>query len=287
MALDLVSTPTRDPDSPRHPLVQTYQWELEKLSAQFRTRAAVVVALLGPLLFGVGLSVSSNVPADTLFGRWVGDSGYAIPLVVLGFAGSWGFPLLTCLVAGDIFSAEDHYGTWTSILTRSISRRGVFTGKVLAAATYAVVVLVLLTLSSLATGVLLVGHQSLIGLSGNVVSPGPAAGLVLASWAVALPGVLVSASLGVVLSVLSRNSLAGIVGPTVAGLVFQLLLLVPGLGPVRAVLPNASFIAWHGLWADPTFTGPVLTATLADLVYVAVFLGVAWWSFHRRDIAAS
>ena len=285
MALDLVSEPARDTSGPRHPLAQTYQWELEKLSAQFRTRAAVLVALLGPLLFGVGLTVSSSVPADTLFGRWVGDSGFAIPLVVLGFAGSWAFPLLTCLVAGDIFSAEDHYSTWTSILTRSISRRGVFTGKVLAAATYAVVVLVLLALSSLAAGVLLIGHQSLIGLSGNVVSPGHAVALVLASWTVALPGVLVAATLGIVLSVLSRNSLAGIVGPTVAGLVFQLLLLVPGLGPVRGVLPNASFIAWHGLWADPAFTGPVLTATVADLAYAAVFLGVAWWSFHRRDIA--
>ena len=106
--------------------------------------AAALVCLLGPLLFGRRPAVSSTVPADTLFGRWVGDSGYAIPLVVLGFAGSWGFPLVVCLVAGDIFSAEDHYQTWASILTRSISRRGVFAGKVLATSTYAVAALVLL-----------------------------------------------------------------------------------------------------------------------------------------------
>ena len=91
------------PGSLGHPLWLTFQWELEKLTAQFRTRLALVVALLGPALFAIGLKLATDVPADTLFGRWVGDSGYAVALVVLGFAGAWGFPLLMCLVAGDIF----------------------------------------------------------------------------------------------------------------------------------------------------------------------------------------
>ena len=270
-----------------HPLWQTYQWELEKLSAQFRTRAALAICLLGPVAFAVGLQASSTVPADTLFGRWVGTSGYAIPLVVLGFAGSWGFPLVTCLVAGDIFSAEDHYGTWMSLLTRSVSRRSIFFGKVLAAMTYAVAVMVLLTSSSLMAGVLIVGHQPLVGLSGNVVASTHAVLLVLASWAVAMPGVLVAASLGIVVSIATRNSLAGIVVPTVVGLVLQLMLLISGLGPLPRALPNASFNAWHGLWASPSFAGPLVTACTADLVYLAIFLSVSWLVFQGRDVTAA
>ena len=265
----------------------TYQWELEKLSAQARTRIAAAVCLLGPLLFAAGLQLSSTVPADTLFGRWVGDSGFAIPLVVLGFAGSWGFPLVVCLVAGDIFSAEDHYQTWTAILTRSVSRRDIFAGKVLAAMTYACGALLLLCLSSLAGGLLFVGHESLIGLSGNTVPAGHATALVLLSWLVAAPSVLAFAALGILVSIATRNGLAGVVLPTVAGLVLQLLLLIGGLGPVRLALPNAGFVAWHGLWASPAFAGPVGAAVAAAAVALVCCLGAGWAMFRRRDVTAA
>ena len=33
------------------------------------------------------------------------------PLVLLGFGGMWFLPLLTAMVTGDLFSAEDHHGT--------------------------------------------------------------------------------------------------------------------------------------------------------------------------------
>lgn len=261
-----------------------YQWELEKLSAQARTRLAAAVCLFGPLLFAIGLQLSSTVPADTLFGRWVGDSGYAIPLVVLGFAGSWGFPLVVCLVAGDIFSAEDQYQTWNVILTRSVSRRDVFTAKVLAAMTYAACALVLLCLSSLAGGLAFVGHQQIVGLSGNTVSGGHATALVLVSWLVAAPSVLAFAALGVLVSIVTRNGLAGVIVPTVVGLVLELLLLVGGIGPVRALLPNAGFIAWHGMWASPSFLEPITKGVLAALVYAALCLAIGWRVFHRRDV---
>lgn len=264
-----------------------YSWEVEKLSAQARTRLAGLVCLLGPLLFAVGLQLSSTVPADTLFGRWVGDSGYAVPLVVLGFAGSWGFPLVVCLVAGDIFSSEDHYQTWATILTRSLSRRDVFVGKVLAVLTYAAAASVLLCLSSLAGGLVLVGHQSLVGLSGNTVASAHAFGLVLMSWLVASPSVLFFATLGVLVSIVTRNSLAGVVVPTVVGLALQLLLLVGGLGRVPSVLPNASFVAWHGLWASPRFVGPAVQGGCAALVYASLCLVLAWRSFRRRDLSGA
>ena len=268
-----------------HPLWLTYQWELEKLTAQFRTRLALLVALVGPVLFAVGLEFATDVPADTLFGRWVADSGYAVPLVVLGFAGSWGFPLLVCLVAGDIFSAEDHYRTWTSLLTRSVGRSSVFGGKVLAALTYSVVMVILLTVSSLLSGLLTVGRQPLVGLSGNLLGSAHAALLVLSSWASVLPAVLSFAALGVLVSVATRNSLAGILVPTVLGLLLQLLLLVGGVvDGIRPFLPGASFIAWVGLFAAPSFGRPLAIGIGCSSIYAAIFLTAAWVLFRRRDV---
>ncbi len=277
----------RPVDAARPGVWQVYQWELEKLSAQVRTRLAGALCLIGPLVFAVGLQLSSTLPADTLFGRWVGDSGFAIPLVVLGFAGSWGFPLVACLVAGDIFSTEDHHRTWTLILTRSVSRRDLFLGKVLATASYVGCAMTLLCLSSLASGLLLVGHRPLVGLSGNPVSAWHAVALVLSSWLVAAPSVLGFAALGILVSVLTRNGLAGVIVPTVVGLVLDLLLLVSGIGPVRELLPNAGFVAWHGLWTSPSYRQPIGWAVLSSLVCGAACLGISWRVFRRRDVTVA
>lgn len=280
---------TADPDfGIRHPLWLTYQWELEKLTAQFRTRLALLVVVAGPVLFAVGLKFATDVPADTLFGRWVGDSGFALPLVVLGFAGAWGFPLLTCLVAGDIFSAEDHYRTWTGLLTRSVSRRSVFGGKVLATATYSVVAVVLLWLSSMLSGLISVGGQPLVGLTGNLLPAGRTIALVAAAWLSTLPAALSFAALGIAVSIATRNSLAGILAPTVFGLLLQLLQLVGGgVDAVRPYLPGASFQSWVGLFVDPLFGGPTAAGVVSAAIYGVVLLVVAWLMFRRADMVGT
>ncbi len=159
-----------------------YHWELEKLTAQWRVRIAVLACLFGPVAATLVLSSQQQTPSDTLFGRWVHVSGAAIPLLILTFVTQYAVPLLTGLVAGDIFAAEDHYGTWKMIITRSPGRGAIFTGKTLAAMTYTLVLMGLLFLSSTVSGLLIVGHQSLVGLSGTLIPAGHATELALASW---------------------------------------------------------------------------------------------------------
>jgi len=73
----------------------------------------------------------------------VHSSGFAVSLVVMGFAGQWGFPLIAGLVAGDQFASEDRHNTWKTILTRSRTRGELFAGKFLAAVTLLPAILVL------------------------------------------------------------------------------------------------------------------------------------------------
>ena len=72
------------------------------------------------------------------FSDYLDRSGLAVPLVILLFGAVWMFPLITALVAGDIFASEDHNGTLKTIFTRSLERWQIFAGKALAASTYAV-----------------------------------------------------------------------------------------------------------------------------------------------------
>jgi ABC-2 type transport system permease protein len=261
-----------------------YRCELAKLVRQVKVQAAAILCLLAPFLFVSALNVQSNTPQDTLFGRWVHDSGFSIPLVVLGFAGQWALPALTSVVAGDIFSCEDRYGTWKTILTRSRSRSQVFTGKALAAMTYSIAMTALVAVSSLAAGVLLVGRQPLIGLSGTLLQPGHCVVLVLVAWATVLPPVLAFTALGLLLSVASRNSALGVGGPVVIGLALQLASLVNAPEVVRMLLPTTPFGAWHGLFTDPPFHGPLAQGAVVSAVYFVLFVGGAHALLRRRDI---
>jgi ABC-2 type transport system permease protein len=262
-----------------------FRVEISKLAAQTPARLAAAICLVAPFAFAGILRAQQAVPADTLFGRWVHVSGLAVPLVILGFAGSWGFPALAGLIAGDVFSSEDRHGTWKLILTRSRSRFELFAGKILAAACVVTATVALLAVASLAAGMLLVGTKPLVGLSGQTIPAGHAVELVAASWALALAPVLGFTSLAILLSVTTRSSVVGVFGPAAIGLVMQLLGLLGSGEVVRTLLLGSGFDAWHGMFASPAFHGPVMQAVLVSGVYVLVALVVAWARFRGRDIA--
>ncbi|MEO5662110.1 MAG: ABC transporter permease, partial [Nocardioides sp.] len=113
------------------------RWELRKLRAQRRTLAVLIGALVLPIVVVVVMHGQSRPPKDTLFGRFAIDNGFAMALLILGFASQWVLPLLTAIVAGDIFASEDQHGTWKTVLTRSASRGQLFWAKTLAAMLFA------------------------------------------------------------------------------------------------------------------------------------------------------
>ncbi|MCU1688910.1 MAG: hypothetical protein JWN20_838, partial [Jatrophihabitantaceae bacterium] len=158
------------------------RWELRKLAAQGRARYTLLGCLLAPALVVVVLNSQQRPPKDTLYGPHIHDSGYAMPLLILGFAAQWVFPLLTALVAGDIFASEDHHGTWKTVLTRSASRAQLFWAKTLAAMLFALSVLVLVAASTIVTSLIVVGRGQLIGLTGQLIPSGTALPLVIGSW---------------------------------------------------------------------------------------------------------
>jgi len=258
--------------------------ELVRLAGSLRARAALAGCLAGPLIFSLVLSAQDALPVDTVYGRELHASGFATPLVVLGFAGTWVLPLLVGLVAGDLFSGEDAAGTWPLLLTRSRSRGELVAGKVLAALTASALLLVALALSALVAGALGTGTQPLVSLSGTLVGPWRATVLVLAAYAATLAPVLAFAGIAVVLSVLGRRSWVGVVGPVGLGLALVLLSLAGGAAPLRPLLPTVPFEAWHGLFEDPTSTTAVWDGVLTSAGWLAVTVGVAAVVLRRREV---
>ena len=259
-------------------------WELSKLAAQLRARVTLLICLVAPVLIVVVIKGQARPPKDSLFGRLIHQSGYAIPLLILGFAAQWVLPLLTALVAGDIFASEDQHGTWKTILTRSASRAQLFWAKTITALLFAIAVLLVLAVSTILSSVLIVGHQDLTGLSGQLIPSGHALTLVIAGWGTALAPLLGFTCLAILLSVRTRNPAFGIAAPVVIGMVMQLLGSLGGVEAIRPLLLTTPFESWHGLLAQHPFYSPLISGLIVAAGWCVVCLTAAFFSLRRRDI---
>ncbi len=264
---------------------RAFRAECRKLASQISLRLIALVCALGPFVFGAVLRVQSGSPTDTIFGVWVHSSGFALALVLLAFAGAWGFPLIAGIVAGDLFSGEDRHGTWKMVLTRSRTRGELFAGKALAAAVFTLGLLVLLAVSSLLAGLIFVGAHSLVGLSGSTLPAGRTLLLVLASWLLCVLPALAYAGLALLLSVATRNGIVGVLGPIVAALVMQLLSLIGSGVWAHMLLVSYSFNAWHPLFLSHPYFGPLVIACAVSIAWIVGALVAAWLLLRRRDFA--
>jgi ABC-2 type transport system permease protein len=262
-----------------------YAWELRKLRAQKRTYLGLGAAFVFPLIFVFALLFGDGGPNDIPFGRYVRESGLAIPLVALIFGAIWFFPLVTALVAGDIVAAEDSNGTLKTILTRSVDRQQLFAAKTLAALTYALAGLVIYVGVGLVAGGIAWGFNGLPSLSGTYVTVGRGLVLLGASTAAYFMPTIAVASIALLLSTVTRNSAAAVVGTLMISLVMQLIGVISALDFLHPYLLSTQFNAWQGLLRDPIDWAPVIRGAWVSALYAWPCLGVAFMVFLRRDVA--
>jgi len=279
----LLDAPPAPAAVPPAPIVNGYRFEMVKLLAQWRVRIVLLACWLGPALVVAVMSNQNSLPSDTVFGRWMGQTGWAGSLVVLSFSCSWALPLLTSLVAGDIFASEDRIGTWRHLLVTVRSPRRIFAAKALSSLTVIVMLAVGLAVSSIVGGLVAVGGQSLVGLDGQALSPAHAAASVLLAWLAALAPTLAFAAIGLLGSVALGRSPMGLLVPAVLAILLQLAQLLPLPVAVRVSLPSWAFIAWRGLFTQPHQLGPLVLGIVISLVWASVATMLAYLMFLRRD----
>ncbi|WP_339132545.1 ABC transporter permease [Streptomyces sp. f51] len=268
---------------PRVPVVRVYRFELVKLVSQWRIRLLVLACWIVPALFVAAVSRQSTLPVDTLFGRWMHATGWAGALVTLGFAGTWALPLLTSVVAGDVFASEDRLGTWRHLLVAVRSPRRIFAAKALAGLTVLLLLVAGLVASSSAGGAVAVGDQPLVGLDGHLLTPGDAAAKVLLAWACVLAPTLALAAVGLLGSITLGRSPMGLLLPALVALAMQLAQMMPLPVAVRLALPSYAFIAWNGLFTGPAQLGPLLIGIAVSLLWALTATVSAHLLFMRRD----
>jgi ABC-2 type transport system permease protein len=284
-AITIERTRARGKKAGRPGIAAVYRWELRKLIAQKRTFIGIGAAIAVPLIFVVAMAAdSSGGPEGVPFGEYVRQTGLAVPLVCLFFGAIWLLPLITALVAGDIVAAEDQNGTLKTILTRSVDRSQVFTGKLLATLTYTLVILTIFVGIATVAGGLAFGFEPLTTLSGTTIGVGRALVLIVGgtlTYALPLTGM---AAVAVWLSTVTRNSAAAVVGTLMFSILLQILGSISALDFLEPYLLSEQFNAWQGFLREPIDWDPVIRAAWVSALYAVPAIAWAFLVFLRRDV---
>jgi ABC-2 type transport system permease protein len=258
-------------------------FELVKQFSTWRVRLLMLLSWLGPGLVVYAVCQQGTLPSDTMFGREMHATGWAGSLVVLGVAGTWVLPLLTSVIAGDVFCAEDRLGTWRHLLIAVRSPRRIFAAKAIASQTVILLGVTGLAVSSVVGGLLAEGSKPLTGLDGHQLAAGDAGVKVLLAWVCVLAPTLALAAIGLLGSVALGRSPMGLLLPVIAALGMQVAQMLPLPVAVRLALPGYAFISWNGLFTDPRQPGPLLIGIGVSLLWAVVATALAYALFLHRD----
>jgi ABC-2 type transport system permease protein len=276
------------PAGPRPvPVGSCYRFELVKLLSQWRIRLLIAACWILPAVGIYAIAHEQTLPADTLYVRWLHATGLAAPLAALSFAGNWLLPLVTSIVAGDVFSSEDRLGTWRHLLVAVRSPRRIFAAKALASLTVIVIGFPGLAVSATVGGIAAAGIRALTGMDGLQLTPGDAAVRIAVVWLCALAPTLALAAIGLLGSVALGRSPMGLLIPAVVALGMQLVQDLPMDAALRLALPGYVFLSWNGLFDTPEQPGMVLIGVAVSLAWAVTATVAAYLIFMRRDFTTA
>jgi len=93
------------------------------------------------------------------------------------------------------------------------------------------------------------------------------------------------ATIAFLLSTVTHNSAAAVVGTLILSFMMQLLAIISGLDFMHPYLLSEQFGAWQGLLRDPTDWAPIIHAAWVSACYAVPAVLWAFVAFVRRDVA--
>ena len=293
--------------------------ELFKLVRRVRTWFTIGLICALPLVVAIFIAVTHLAPPPgqaSAFLSAVLDDGQLYPAAALALVLPVFLPVAVAVVAGESIAGEASAGTLRYLLARPVGRTRLLVSKLISVTTFTLVAVAAVTVTSYATGVLILGPSRAAavgtspgGLSGSI-APGaggaPTAGLqagaaitslsgtplttlelverVLGAMAFITVSMLGVAAIAIFLSTLTDSALGAALGALATLVASEVLVTLGAASAVQPYLPTRYWLAWIDFFRQPIFWRDIQRGFLIQAVYVVVFRAAAWANFATRDV---
>jgi ABC-2 type transport system permease protein len=294
--------------------------ELIKLARRPRTWVTIGLICALPLLVAIFISVTNLVPPPgqgSAFLSAVLADGSLYPAAALALVLPVFLPVSVAVIAGDSVAGEASTGTLRYLLARPVSRTRLLVAKLVSVVVFVLLAVLAVTVTSYATGVLLLGPSRAAavgspvsgGLSGSIgtgAGGAPSAGLQTGGSITSLSGtplttlqlaervlgavsfitvsMLGVAAIAIFLSTVSDSALGAAMGALATLVASEVLVTLNAATVVQPYLPTRYWLAWIDFFRDPIFWRNIERGFGIQAVYVVVFLAAAWANFATKDI---
>jgi ABC-2 type transport system permease protein len=294
--------------------------ELFKLVRRLRTWISIGLICALPLVVAIFIAVTHLAPPPgqgSAFLSAVLDEGQLYPAAALALVLPVFLPVAVAVVAGDSIAGEASAGTLRYLLARPVGRTKLLVAKLVAVITFAVLAVVAVTVTSYATGVLILGPSRAAavgttpgGLAPGSIAPGaggsPTAGLqsgaaitslsgtplttlqlierVLGAMSFITVSMLGVAAIALFLSTLTNSAIGAALGSLAALVVSEILVTLNAATAVQPYLPTRYWLAWIDFFRQPIFWPDIQRGFAIQAVYVLVFLAAGWANFATKDV---
>jgi ABC-2 type transport system permease protein len=286
--------------------------ELAKQVRRARTWVALGFVVFVPILMTVILKLNPPSPSPDGGGPFRGfflgslQTGLLVPATSLFLMSRIFLVIVMALFVGDAVASEAAWGNLRFMLVRPITRGRLLAAKLVSAVLLASAAVLLVAITGLVVGVVLFGWHPFDVARGAGFGGGAPPGfgslggvtqqlsqsegvllwhsllaVVLIAWGLA--GVL---AFGFMLSTMTDSPVGASFGAVGFFIVMGILDSIDSLGSIRHGLPVDYYDAWTDLFMRNRWTADMTRSMLVQLPYVIVFLGIAWWWFHRKDITS-
>jgi ABC-2 type transport system permease protein len=254
------------------PLGRVLLAELRWVFRRPRTLLALLMLAGLPLLIGIAIALTGGPSSDRGTGvlASVAGNGLVLPVAALTLAQTMLLPLVVAMVAADAIAGESAHGTLRSLLLAPVSRVRLVGVKAFGVLVLAVVAVAVVAVSGVLTGLVFVGGDSMVTLSGTTLTFGEALGRV--ALAVGWSSVQMAAvgAIALALSSLTDHPLV-VMAATMGGLiVFGVLGTIPALEWLQPLLITSDWTSVMDVLRDPIFADNLVTGLLRAGCYLLI-----------------
>ncbi|EWM13993.1 ABC transporter permease [Kutzneria sp. 744] len=273
----------------RAPLGRLLVSELRWILRRPRTIIAIVLLSLVPVLIGVGTVIAGNANAGpggngpgSLFTILIGN-GFVLPVLSLTLLLAMLLPLLGAMSAADALAGESNHGTLRGLLIAPVSRARLLGVKAFGVGTVVFIATAAVALVGLVTGVILVGTDGLITLTGNTLSFGDALARIGLSVVWVTFQVWAVAAIALAVSAFTEHPLVVMAATLAGALVFAILTVIPQLDWMQPYLLTTGWTSLTDVLRDPMPWDGLIDSTLKAACYLLIGLSVAYARLSTKD----
>ena len=263
--------------------------ELVKLVRRPRTWVSIALLVALPTVVAVFLAVSDVAPrpgTGPAFLSAVLENGALYPAAALAIVLPLFLPVAVAVVAGDAIAGEAQAGTLRYLLIRPVGRTRLLVAKLVSVIAYALMAVVIVSVTAYAVGTQLFGSGPLPSVSGTELSTGAATlrtvlAVLYVGWSM-----LGVAAVALFLSTLTDSPLAAALGAIALLVTSGVLVGLEASASVQPYLPTRYWLAFVDLFRDPVLYRDLARGTALQAAYIVVFLGAAWANFMTKDVTS-